>query len=62
MFSAIRTSVWTCVTSLVLRVIRLAAPNVLTSTWLNVSTLRKIAAADVAPEAHRDLGAESRRR
>ena len=42
MLSAIRTRVWTCGTSFVLRVIRLAAPNWLTSTWLNVSTLRKI--------------------
>ncbi len=38
--SASRTTCWTWVTSLVLRVMRLAAPKWLTSTWLNVSTLR----------------------
>ena len=42
MFRPISTSVWTWVTSFVLRVIRLAAPKWLTSTWLNVWTLRKI--------------------
>ena len=42
MFSAIRTTCWTCWTSFVLRVIRLAAPKWLTSTWLNVSTVRKM--------------------
>ena len=58
MFSASRTSVWTWVTSLVLRVMRLAGPNVLTSTWENAWTLRKIALRDVPPEAHRDPGRE----
>ncbi len=37
------TTVWTCWTSLVLRVISEAGPNRLTSTWENVSTLAKIA-------------------
>ena len=43
MFRAISTNCWTCVTSLVLRVMRVAAPKWLTSTWLNLSTWRKIA-------------------
>ena len=47
---AIRTSVWTCCTSFVLRVIRLAAPNLLTSTWLYVSTLRKMAVRTSRPK------------
>ena len=41
--SASSTTCCTCWTSLVLRVIRLAAPNWLISTWLKVSTLRKMA-------------------
>ena len=40
---AMSATCWICWTSLVFRVIRLAAPKWLTSTWLNVSTLRKIA-------------------
>ena len=43
MLRAIRTNCCTCWTSLVFRVIRVAEPKWLTSTWLNVSTLRKIA-------------------
>ena len=54
---AMNTTVWTCWTSLVLRVMSEAGPNRLTSTWENVSTFAKIGAADVAPEAHRDPGA-----
>ena len=50
MLSAIRTTCWTCWTSFVLRVMRLAAPNWLTSTWLNVSTLRKIALRTSRPK------------
>ena len=50
------TTVWTCWTSLVLRVISDAGPNLLISTCENVSTLGKIARAHVAPEAHRDPG------
>ena len=51
MLSAISTNIWICWTSLVLRVIRLAAPNWLTSTWLNVWTLRKIALRTSRPNA-----------
>ena len=40
-----KTTVWTCWTSFVLRVISDAGPNRLTSTWENVSTLAKIALA-----------------
>ena len=52
------TTVWTCWTSLVLRVMSDAGPNRLTSTWENVSTCGEDRAADVAPEAHRDASAE----
>ena len=51
-------TVWTCWTSFVFRVMSDAGPNWLTSTCENVSTLVKIARADVAPEAHRDLRAQ----
>ena len=56
--SAMNTTVWTCWTSFVLRVISDAGPKWLTSTCENVSTLREDRAADVAPEAHRDPRAE----
>ena len=36
-------TIWTCWTSFVLRVISEAGPKWLTSTWLKLSTLRKIA-------------------
>ena len=57
-----KTTVWTCWTSFVLRVISDAGPNWLTSTCENVSTLVKIGRAHVAPEAHRDPRAASRPR
>ncbi len=40
---AMNTIVWTCWTSFVLRVMSDAGPKWLTSTWLKLSTLRKIA-------------------
>ena len=46
----IRTTVWTWRTSLVLRVISEAGPKWLTSTWLNVSTLLKIALRTSRPK------------
>ena len=52
------TSICTCCTSLVLRVISDGAPNRLSSRAEKASTRSKIAAADVPAEAHRDLGAE----
>ncbi len=39
----VRTTIWTCCTSLVLRVMSEAAPKKLTSTWANDSTCRKTA-------------------
>ena len=44
------TTVWTCWTSFVLRVISEAGPNRLTSTWENVSTLAKIALRTSRPK------------
>ena len=44
------TTVWTCWTSLVLRVISDAGPNWLTSTCENVSTLVKIALRTSRPK------------
>ena len=55
MVSARSRTGWTCWTSLVLRVIRLAAPNVLTSTCENVSTLRKMPLRTSRPKAIADL-------
>ncbi len=40
---AMNTTVWTCCTSFVLRVMSDGGPNLLTSTWLKLSTFRKIA-------------------
>ena len=40
---AMNTTIWTCCTSFVLRVISDAGPKWFTSTWLKLSTLRKIA-------------------
>ena len=56
--SAMKTTVWTCWTSFVLRVISDAGPKWLTSTCENVSTLREDRAPDVPPEAHRHLRPE----
>ena len=44
------TTIWTWVTSFVLRVMSDAVPNVLTSTWENVSTLLKIALRTSRPK------------
>ena len=44
------TTIWTCCTSLVLRVISDAGPKWLTSTWLKLSTLRKIALRTSRPK------------
>ena len=52
------TSICTCCTSLVLRVISDGAPNWLSSRAEKASTRWKIAAADVPAEAHGGLGAE----
>ena len=54
----IRTSICTCCTSLVMRVISDGAPNWPTSRAEKPVTRWKSAAAHVAPEAHRRLGAE----
>ncbi len=43
------TTVWTCWTSLVLRVMSEAGPNLLTSTWEKLSTLPKMAARTSRP-------------
>ncbi len=51
MLSAIITTIWTCWTSLVLRVMSEAVPNWLTSVCENVSTLRKNAARTSRPNA-----------
>ena len=51
-------SIWTCWTSLVVRVISDAVPRWFTSRSENISTRRKIALPDIAAEGHRDLGAE----
>ena len=51
MFSAIITTIWTCWTSLVLRVMSDGVPNWLTSVCENVSTLRKMAARTSRPNA-----------
>ena len=51
---AMKTTVWTCWTSFVLRVISDAGPKRLTSTWEKRLDLGEDRAADVAPEAHRD--------
>ena len=59
---AMRTTIWTCWTSFVLRVISDGVPKWLISVCEKLSTLRKIALADVAPEAHRDPGAPVDRR
>ena len=45
-----KTTVWTCWTSFVLRVISDGGPKRLTSTWENVSTLRKIALRTSRPK------------
>ena len=58
----ISTSICTCWTSLVSRVIRLGAPKCCTSRCENVPTRWKIARADVAAEAHRRTRAEPDRR
>ena len=42
MFSAMTSSIWTCCTSFVLRVMRDGVPNWFVSAWENASTLRKI--------------------
>jgi hypothetical protein len=47
---ATKMTCWTCWTSFVLRVISDAAPNLLTSTWLNVSTLVKMAERTSRPK------------
>ena len=44
------TTIWTCWTSFVLRVISDAGPKWLTSTWENVSTLLKIALRTSRPK------------
>ena len=54
----IRTSIWTCWTSLVVRVISDGAPNWPTSRAEKVCTRSKTAAADVPAERHRGTGAE----
>ena len=51
-------SIWTCWTSLVVRVISDAAPKWLTSRSENISTRRNIALPHVAAEGHRDPRAE----
>ncbi len=51
------TTVWTCWTSLVLRVMSDAGPNWLTSTCENVSTDSKMAARTSRPKRHGHLGA-----
>ena len=60
--SAMNTTVCTCCTSFVLRVISDGAPNRFTSTWLKVCTVRKIALRNVAPEAHGHLRGPGTRR
>ena len=52
------TSIWTCWTSLVMRVISDGAPKWPTSRAEYVGHLVEQVAADVAAEAHRHLGAE----
>ena len=54
-FSPMNTTVWTCWTSFVLRVMRTAGPNLLTSTWREGLDLAEDRAAHVAAEAHGDL-------
>ena len=51
MFRPIRTTIWTCWTSLVLRVISDGVPNVLSSACEKLSTLRKIAPRTSRPKA-----------
>ncbi len=46
-----RTTIWTCWTSFVLRVISEAVPKWLTSTWENVSTFPKMPARRSRPKA-----------
>ena len=58
----IRTTIWTCWTSFVLRVMSEAVPKWLTSTCENDSTVRKIGAAHVAPERPSRPSPPSRRR
>ena len=50
MFRPIRTTIWTCWTSLVLRVISDAVPNVSSSAREKLSTLRKIALRTSRPK------------
>ena len=47
---AMNTTIWTCWTSFVLRVISDAGPKWLTSTWEKLSTLRKIALRTSRPK------------
>ena len=54
----IRTTIWTCWTSFVFRVISEAAPKWLTSTWENDSTLRKMPARRSRPNAIETLAAQ----
>ena len=51
------TTVWTCCTSLVLRVMSEGDPNRATSTCEKVSTFRNTPRPEVPAEAHGDLGA-----
>ena len=56
--NVIRTSIWTCCTSLVVRVISDGAPNWPTSRAENVWTRVKMRGPDVAAERHGGTGAE----
>ena len=51
MFRPIRTTIWTCWTSLVLRVMSDGVPNRLSSACEKLSTLRKIAPRRSRPNA-----------
>ena len=54
----ISTTIWTCWTSFVLRVISEAAPKWLTSTWENACTCPKMAARRSRPKAIDTLAAQ----
>ena len=56
--NVISTSIWTCCTSLVVRVISDGAPNWPTSRAENVCTRAKMRGPHVAAERHRGAGAE----
>ena len=51
MFRPIRTTIWTCWTSFVLRVMSDGVPNLLSSACEKLSTLRKIAPRRSRPNA-----------